>query len=238
MNYEENPFESHLGAQEWISTVENERGTIRDKEINPQLAEWIAKTKPSNILDIGCGQGICSDKLGNKNVQYIGIDPSPTLIARAKELYKTKNTEFIVGNAYNLPLEQSYFDTVFSVTVWFHLENLKLASRELNRVLKSKGAFMIITADPDSYDIWETHYLNIKREGKKIVGSAQVLLNPDEKDEKYAVMSKNTFYTHSLEEITSPLKESGLVVDAVDKIGFLPHNKGRNLFIKILGHKK
>ena len=237
MTYEENPFEDKDIAQEWINTIENEKGTIRDKEINPILAEWIQRIKPQNVLDIGCGQGICANAIGDDSVKYIGVDPSEALIKRANEKYPKDNRSFIVANAYNLPFKNDSIDASFSITVWFHLENLDDASRELARVLKPGGHFMIVTADPDSYDLWETHYDDIKREGNKIIGSSKVLLNPDEPVQKYAVMSKNNFYTHSMEDIISSLTKYGLIIESANKIGFLPIHPGRSLFINIMGLK-
>jgi ubiquinone/menaquinone biosynthesis C-methylase UbiE len=192
----------------------------------------------SKVLDIGCGQGICSDNVDFNKTEYIGVDPSIFLIERAKQIYFNPNRTFIVGNAYNLPLEDSSVNATFSITVWFHLENLSKASEELSRTLSNGGRFMIVTADPDSYDIWNTHYSNANRVGKKIVGTAKVLLNPDEAIHAYASMDRNTFYRHSIDEILGPLSSNGLNIDEITKIGLLPVNKGKTLFIKILGHKQ
>jgi predicted TPR repeat methyltransferase len=43
------------------------------------------------MLDIGCGQGIYSDKIDLGLRHYPGIDLSPLLIDRAKQLYKSQN---------------------------------------------------------------------------------------------------------------------------------------------------
>jgi len=71
-------------AKEWIDWVEspNMQGT-REQEIFPFIKNWLKKIKPKVLGDIGCGQGSCSQAVGNKTI-YIGIDPSPTLIERAK----------------------------------------------------------------------------------------------------------------------------------------------------------
>jgi ubiquinone/menaquinone biosynthesis C-methylase UbiE len=235
---EENPFEERHIAEQWIATVENEKGTIRDKEINPQLKEWLTAYSPKKVLDIGCGQGICSENVDLSSTAYIGVDPSLFLIERAKQIYNKPNCTFVVGNAYSLPIEDNSVDAAFSITVWFHLENLSKASEELSRVLSDGGRFMIVTADPDSYDLWDTHYSNTSKEGKKVVGSAKVLLNPDDTVHKYARMDRNTFYRHSIDEIMAPLNNNGLKVDEIVKMGILPIHNGRNLFITIVGHKQ
>ena len=128
-------------------------------------------------------------------------------------------------------------DAAFSITVWFHLEHLSKTSEELFRVLKSGGHFIIITADPDAYDIWKTHYDDIQMDGKKFIGKARVLLNPDEPTPIFSEISKNTFYLHTLNDILSSLKTSNLLVENVEKIGYLPIHRGRNLFVCISGKK-
>jgi len=236
---EENPFEDQRGAEEWIQAVENERGTIRDKEIYPQLAEWINTYKIKTLADIGSGQGICSTKLGSDDVHYIGIEPSQFLITRANEIYKKSNREFIRGDAYKIPLPDNSVDGFISVTTWFHLADLEKATKELSRVLCSGGHFMLITPNPNAYDIWETFYTDTKKEEGVLIGKTNILLNPDEGPEnyKFAHLSKNIFYLHTKEQILEPLATNGLEVDKLEEIGILPITEGKKIFLKILGHK-
>ena len=55
--YEDNPFEDEKIAKEWIHSVENERGMIREKELLPMLRKWVVNIKPKVVVDIGMGQG-------------------------------------------------------------------------------------------------------------------------------------------------------------------------------------
>ena len=53
-----------------------------------EVGEIVNKTSPSSesiILDIGCGTGHHVDQLSTKNLQVVGIDISPSMIAKAKE---------------------------------------------------------------------------------------------------------------------------------------------------------
>jgi len=236
---EENPFEDPQGAKEWIATVENERGSVRDKEIYPQLAVWVGQYTPKTIVDLGAGQGICSIKLGTDTVEYVGVEPSETLVARAKELYGAPYRKFLKGSAYDIPLPDGYAEACFSITTWFHLKDLDTASRELARILKPEGHFMIITPNPNAYDVWETFYSDIMRKGKVFIGKTRILLNPgeDAKNYRFSELSKNTFYLHTLADMTQSLEKSSLVIDAIDEMGLLPISKGKNIFITILGHK-
>ena len=49
----DNPFEDPVVASEWINSVENEHGLIRDNEIYPLLKKWVSDVKPKVLIEIG-----------------------------------------------------------------------------------------------------------------------------------------------------------------------------------------
>ena len=226
MKYEENPFENEDIAKEWIGSVEGEEGMFRDKIIYPLLKNWVKEINPETVLEIGSGQGICSDKIGKEGGKYIGVEPSQHLTQRAKELYGDKdNRDFVVGNAYDLPLANESVDAAFSVNVWFHLDNLNKGAEEMARVLKTGGKFLIVTANPKAYDSWKSFYDNPSVEERTIVGKVNTPVVP---------LSKNILYTHSLEEIENSLKQAGLKIEKVEE---LKDEDSVSLFISIEGRK-
>ncbi len=228
-NYqEENPFETELVASEWSYSIENEKGMIRDKELYPLLSEWIKNTNAENILDIGSGQGICADRCVPDNMNYTGVEPSVFLTDRANELYKKENRKFILGNAFNLPVATASMDGVFSINVWFHLENLDLAAKELSRVLKTKGVFFISTANPDAYQVFEDLYSESTKVGKKLVGKANVPVR---------AMSKNILYEHTMQEMKDSFEKHGLKILEIKSFGFAHLKTDKGLFVAIIGEK-
>src|SRR3989344_3376702 len=175
--YEENPFENADGAQEWIVCVESEKGRSRDNHIYPLIKKWVGDVDPERIVEIGAGQGICAEKLEH-DAEYVGVEPSRFLVARAQEKYPAPNRSFVVGNAYTLPITGAWADAAFSINVWFHLENLPQVPSELARVLKRDGNFLIVTANPADFATWESFYKNPEREGKKFVGRLDIANAP------------------------------------------------------------
>lgn len=224
---EENPFEDPMVAAQWIRSVEGEQGMIRDKEIYPWLSAWAGQIA-GTIVEIGSGQGVCSQHLGSFKGEYIGVEPSEPLVQRAKQIY-AGSRRFVVGTAYKLPIEDESADGVFSVTVWFHLADLLTASAELARVLKPGAPFSIITTNPASYRVWETFYENTTEDGRLLVGKVNVPVNP---------LTCNTLYRHTLEEMRAPLTQRGLVVDGVQALGYMGTHPNSPLFINIAGHKE
>lgn len=228
LKIEENPFEIPQVAAEWINSVENEKGLIRDNEIYPFLKRWVSDLHPELLIEIGAGQGICSDKISADDfTAYIGIEPSTYLVERAIALYSKPDRKFVTGNAYRLPIENEKADGVFSVNVWFHLADIELAGSELSRILKVGGRFLIITVNPKAYDIWESFYFDYKKEGKKIVGKVKTPINP---------LSSNTFFEHTFEEIERSLKSNSLRVLETHELGVV-EGVQQKLFIAIIGEK-
>ncbi len=229
---EENPFEDPAIAAQWIKSVEGDKGLIRTKEIYPLLRSWAKRASQGSketfsVVEIGAGQGICSDEIGNSTFSYVGIEPSLPLVERAQEKHGGENKLFAVGEAYHLPLKDKSADAVFSINVWFHLENLQRAAAELARILKPGADFLIITANPKAYARWEKFYSNTERHGKKIVGAVEIPVQP---------LSRNTFYAHTEEEIFSSLEAAGLFCRETHELGLLPE-EGVKLFWAIQGKK-
>ncbi len=222
---EENPFENKDVAEQWIYSVEGEKGIIRDNETYPRLYEWFNSTSRGVVVDVGSGQGMCSTKIEGYT-KYIGVEPSTFLTERAKELYSNEGREFVIGNAYEIPLDNESCDNAFSINVWFHLENIEAASRELCRVLRPKGKFFLHTADSEAFDLWQKFYKNSTMEGRKLTGEIEAPVNNK---------TRNIFYMHTNSEVVAALEHAGLTVSTINKLGKLDDNK--ELFIVIEGEK-
>lgn len=225
---EENPFNDELIAKEWINSVENEKGRTRDREVYPYLKAWALDLGPSNVIvEIGAGQGICAEKL-DCDATYIGVEPSVTLVERAKEKYGAPNRTFVLGDAYELPIANGVADAVISINVLFHLEDLEKSSTELQRILKLQGKFLIVSANPDAYDIWESFYELPQKEGKKLVGKVNIPVNP---------LSRNTMFQHSQLEIRNALESAGLQITYIKYMGLHSEKFTKPIFVVIEGSK-
>lgn len=226
--HEDNPFEDVTVAQEWINSIENETAGIRDRELYPFLQEWAARVQPKVLVDIGSGQGICADKVQLAGSRYIGVEPSVPLVERAKQKYAAPNRDFVVGSAYKVPLPDHSADTVLSINVWFHLKNLDAAAQEIARILRPGGIFLISTGNPAARSIWESFYIDAKRETGSIDGKVIIPVNP---------LSRNLMFFHSLGDITAALERSGLTIGSTTVFGTTTVHKEIGLFINIEGRK-
>lgn len=212
-------------ANEWIDWVEadNPEGS-REKEIYSLIKTWTKTIKPKKVVDIGCGQGICSTVV-SKDIVYIGIDQSNTLIKRAKKVYKSLNRKFIIGDAYDIPLKDNYTDAVISIWVWSHLRDLKQAAKEMYRILKPGGHFLIVTANPDTYGIRKSFYKSFKTYKNYLVGIFDL--------GNGKVLTNTTLYFHTRKKIVEAVKSSKLRIDRVDVIGLgETYSGGLNILIE------
>lgn len=207
---EENPFEDPEVAKLWITSVEDETGGAREKYIYPLLRGWLQDPFIQNVLDIGAGQGVASPIAVGK--KYVGVEPSKVLVERAKEKYPDAG-EFVLGDAYHLPFPANSFDAVFSINVWFHLEKLEAAAKEMARILRPGGKFLLINPNPDAYATWKSFYEDVEVEGKKFSGKAHIPL---------VTLPKNTFYMHSDAEVVSSLEQTGCHIS--ESADFAPMN--------------
>ncbi|HXH74719.1 MAG TPA: class I SAM-dependent methyltransferase [Bacteriovoracaceae bacterium] len=194
-------MEGQKKAQDWINIIEGDSSGFRDTDIYPRLKEWVNRISPESILEVGSGQGICSDKIELSGRSYTGLEVSPLLVARAKTLYHASNRNFVLGNAYNMPFSDNVYDAVFSVSVLHLIEDLKKFMDEMARVLKDQGSFYIMTANPKAYSLWTDSYTDKSLEGTRFEGKMQM---------EGLTVSEDTLYLHPYNDIINSFEDVSL----------------------------
>ena len=99
------------------------------------------------VLDYGCGLGDNSVLVASHGAKVIGVDISPELIELAEKRMSQHNlsgvSDFRIGSAHELPLEDESVDVVFGMAILHHLD-LEIASREVFRILKKGGSAIFL----------------------------------------------------------------------------------------------
>ena len=99
------------------------------------------------FLDIGCNWGRWSIAAARKGYRVVGIDPSLGAVAAARRLAERLEIDacYIVADARYLPFPDASFDIVFSYSVLQHFakENVKVALREIARMIEPAGTSFI-----------------------------------------------------------------------------------------------
>jgi SAM-dependent methyltransferase len=86
----------------------------------PPVLSLLQTTLPKNalILDIGCGSGLSTRALTDAGFQALGIDPSPALIALARQ--SAPNATFITASAYDTPFPPCHAILALNEPLTYH----------------------------------------------------------------------------------------------------------------------
>lgn len=142
------------------------------KEIDPVFAaragfifSQIEAVKPQRVLDIGCGRGFYLQALANYRFikSIVGLESNLEYIGKASQFFKNKKIKIKQGSVYQLPFANNSFDFIILSEVLEHLEDEKLALKEIHRVLKKNGQLVVTVPNHDFPMLWDPiNYLLMK----------------------------------------------------------------------------
>lgn len=109
------------------------------------LKKYIKLPHNKLILEIGCGNGtgtkLIKKHFHPKKIEAIDLDPK--MIQLAEKRNKDSTISFTVGDAAKLPYKDNMFDVVFDFAIIHHIPNWQDCLKEIKRVLKPGGQFII-----------------------------------------------------------------------------------------------
>jgi len=130
---------------------------IRGRDASRELANLADLKAGEKVLDIGSGVGGPARTLaGEFGCQVVGLDLVEEYCRTADMLTArgglSDRVSFRQGNVLEMPFEDGSFDVVWSQHMTMNIENKKRLFREVRRVLRPGGRFVIyeICAGPDS----------------------------------------------------------------------------------------
>lgn len=109
--------------------------------LNPQPNE--------QILEIGMGNGFfVKNILGvDPSIQYTGCDYSDLMVQESTRINQSfvdaGRAEFVHGNVQELPFSDHQFDKIFTVNTFYFWDDHVRVLKELSRVLKPQGSFVL-----------------------------------------------------------------------------------------------
>jgi len=112
------------------------------------------RPRPGNrILDVGCGEGQAEVAIGRQQisqVRLVGVDlvVSKVIAASRETASHNQRVEFAAGDACRLPFRNGAFDSVYSVAVLQHVQDLGAAVAEFARVTAPRGR--VVAVEPDN----------------------------------------------------------------------------------------
>lgn len=121
---------------------------FRGREATLQLLEHLNLHPASVVLDIGSGLGGVSRTLAEeKSVHVTGVDLTQEFCDAASAISEwvglSDKTDFIQGDATNLPFPDNHFDAAVTVHVAMNIPDKAMLYSEARRVLKPGARFVI-----------------------------------------------------------------------------------------------
>lgn len=115
----------------------------------PQIVQLAEAGKiTGRVLDVGCGTGENALFLAERGLEVVGIDGAPRAIRKAESKAHARGLKLVfeVGDALDLPIPQSLFDTVIDSGL-FHVfpdEDRPRLRDSLARVLRLGGTYFMM----------------------------------------------------------------------------------------------
>ncbi len=121
---------------------------LRERETDSFHAEYLRMVEtyvpmPAQLLDLSCGTGYSSYRLTQHGYNVVGMDISDMFLdgvssRSASGLYYT------VGDALELPFADSVYDAVSSFDMIEHVADAERVLKELDRILRPGGRFVLV----------------------------------------------------------------------------------------------
>jgi len=111
----------------------------------------IAQIKSGDrVLDIGCGRGKFLDICKKKNIKAIGVDKEKCSV----DFCRQYGLEAMMANVYKLPFSNNSFSFIICQSVVEHLNQPLKGLREIKRILKKGGVFIVSVPTPEG-SFWD-----------------------------------------------------------------------------------
>ena len=113
-------------------------------QLRPKIAQLCIKYGVNNMLDIATATGAQCRTLDAVGIRSVGLDLSEAMIAAAKA-WSSKDIEYVVGSAYELPfVDASFHAVLLSLALHEHSEEERTRMlTEAMRVLEPDGHLII-----------------------------------------------------------------------------------------------
>ena len=134
-DYDENPERFRL-----LSQAVQKYSLVGD--VHELVAARIVEERLKPVLDIGCGDGRLTSLLQTRDIPFVGLDLSPTMLRHAPR-------PCVRGDATSLPFLSGTFGGVAALYMLYHLTNPMDAIAESHRVLRPGGLFAAATPSRD-----------------------------------------------------------------------------------------
>lgn len=118
------------------------------RPVHDAVVEHLRRSRPRSVLDLGCGTGLLSERLGAElaGARIVGCDYSAGMIRHAAA--RRRDGAWVQGDALRLPFRAAAFDTVVSTEAFHWFPDQAAALAEMHRVLVPGGRALVALVNP------------------------------------------------------------------------------------------
>jgi ubiquinone/menaquinone biosynthesis C-methylase UbiE len=223
MNRKNDKTQGWEKVADWYNSLTGTEGHYYHKEIIiPKLISFLESRKTVKILDLASGQGVLERAL-HKEIDYCGVDISPSLIRQAQEKKKGKSHRFIVADAASpeFSLPEKNFD---AVTVILALQDIKdplTLFQNASGHLKNLGTMILVMNHPafriprqSSWNIDEKNKIQ-SRDIRGYMSSFEIPISvrPGQGEHSEQVV----YHHHSLSAYSGFLRKAGFFIEEIEE---------------------
>jgi SAM-dependent methyltransferase len=122
--------------------------TTREVTTDIEMLERLAPPAGRDVVDIGCGGGALVRELTARGARVVGVEVSESQLAAALDRDDGRGARYVVGQAQQLPLDDSSADVAMFMRTLHHVPqpSMGVALREAGRVIRPDG--IVYVAEP------------------------------------------------------------------------------------------
>jgi SAM-dependent methyltransferase len=147
-------------ARELADRLELRAKSPDEIEARAAYLSLLGVAEGDRVLDVGCGSGVVTREIARRvgpSGCAVGVDPSPALLAIARDLAAVEalggRVELHEGSALALPFADGAFDVAIAVTALSHTLGAEGAIPEMARVVRPGGRMGVFDLDTDMTSI-------------------------------------------------------------------------------------
>jgi ubiquinone/menaquinone biosynthesis C-methylase UbiE len=129
-------------------------GALTERIEEAAIFDFAGDVRGKHLLDLGCGDGTYSIAASQRGALVVGFDVSEAMLKAARHRATVANAyvEWCRASAEAIPYNSETFDIVLAVTILCFIGEPLQVLREVHRVLRPGGAFVI--GELGKYSSW------------------------------------------------------------------------------------
>lgn len=207
----------------WYHSITGSEGHYYQREIIlPNVLNIIKTTKARKLLDIACGQGVLERALP-KEIDYCGVDISPSLIQQAKSqsVNNTHRFHTFDVSSKEFDLQEKDFDAATIILALQDIKDIRTLFRNTHKHLIEGGVLHIVMNHPcfriprhTSWDINDQQKVQ-NRVVRSYMSAMEIpiAINPGQGKDSESV----TYFHQPISAYSKTLKEAGFVIQEMDE---------------------